>query len=70
MNQLNRKTGLLEHKNDDQDKEIRSLENIILKLIAKQNGNEAMKNYDGLNDGDLMVRNKRPASLIHMKHVM
>lgn len=64
MNQLNRKTGLLELKNDDQDKEIRSLKNIILDLIVKPNGDEEMKS------GGVMMRNKRPASLIHLQHSM
>ena len=43
MNQLNRKTGLLKLKNDDQDEEIRSLKNIISKLINKPNSDEEVK---------------------------
>ena len=66
MNQLNRKTGLLQHKNDDQDEEIRSLKNIISNLINKQ---KEVKSINQLDDG-VIVRNKRPASLIHLQHLI
>jgi len=62
MNQLNRK-------NEDQDEEIRSLKKVISNLIVKQNGNEEVKSSDLL-DSSVLVRNKRPASLIHLQHLM
>ena len=66
MNQLNNKTGLLKLKNDDQDEEIRSLKNIISNLINKQ---KEVKSINQLDDG-VIVRNKRPASLIHLQHLI
>ena len=70
MRQLNRKNELLELKNDDQDEEIRSLKSIISNLIVKQNGDEETKINHELDDGVVMVRNKRPASLIHLQNPM
>jgi len=71
MSQLNGKTGLLELKNEDQDDEIRSLKNIISNLINKRNGDEEVKSSHQLIDEmSVMVRNKRPASLIHLQHLM
>jgi len=70
MNQLNRKTGLIEHKNDDQDEEISSLKIIISNLIVnKQNYDKVEKSRDQLDDS-AMMRNKRPASVIHLQHLM
>ena len=63
MSQLNKKNELLVLKNDDQDEEIRSLKNIVSNLIVKQNGGKEMKI-----NGGVMVRNKRPASLIHLEN--
>jgi len=69
MNQLNSKTGLLKLKNDDQDEEILSLKNIISKLINKPNSDEEVKISNQLVNG-VIVRNQRPASIIHLQHVM
>ncbi len=69
MNQLNSKTGLLKLKNDDQDEEILSLKNIISKLINKPNSDEEVKISNQLVNG-VIVRNQRPASIIHLQRVM
>ncbi len=68
LNQLNRKTGFLELKNYDQDREIHFLKTIISNLV-KPTGDDKMQNgNDESDDGVIMVRNKRPASLIHLEH--
>jgi len=68
ISQLNSKTGLLDLKNEDQDKEIRFLKNIISDFVTKLNGNEEMKRNHEI--GGMVVQNKRAARLLPLQLLM
>jgi len=60
LNQLNRKTGLLELKNFRQDGEIRFLRTLLSNIVNGQSGN----------DNKLMVMHKRAARLLPLQLLM
>lgn len=59
LNQLNRKTGLMELKNFRQDGELRFLKTLISNIVtSKQNGDEIV---------NIMEMKKRPARLLPIR---